>query len=316
MTANPLEQVIEVHAREGVTRAKEHVGFRGLCVEHDGDRAFDRLVARVNEVAAYLEKVLEGQSCCDQVELALVAFNGYRSQPKRRNICRELTRRRYAPDWSPEQRSYYEDAVAKLESWRDYFLSFSNHNPTPDQVMVVNNQHKVLIEAGLSERFRPPRTRTENLLALLLEYRLRNQPLDGFYYPEDRSPGNVKAELQREARASFAFVQLLHNSMFFKWPNYCKEEFDAAAEDDSRMLIFVLAGAFDGFISSTKIDSRMLDWHARILESDVLELLPVATAAAVRDALASIQKHIVGPVEAARQRLFQQVPPSPDRQGA
>lgn len=154
------EQIIAVYAEQGVDGVQVDDSFKELCQQHIDDTGFSSIVYRVSDVAKDLDDALDGQTHRSQVEFALRVLNAYRRHPaisgttySERGICRELTRLRFAKHWSPEQREYYDEESEKLVAWRDYFLSFTNHNPTMGEVMFVNLKYRRLIEMGLGRRF-------------------------------------------------------------------------------------------------------------------------------------------------------------------
>lgn len=304
-----LEGIVSAYAEHGAEGVKSDEEFRELCEQHRDDTSFDRTISDVSEVAGLLERTLAQQTQQNQVAFALKTFYGYRAQPDRQMICHTLTQKRYAKNWSEAQSEYYEGAIEKLQQWQDYFLSFTNHNPLAGEVLMVNNEHKRLIKLGLGKSFNTPHTVEENLLAKMLDYRLRNAALEGYYYPNHRNhDGAVEERIQREAQASFAFVQLLQDTMFQKWPNFCKLEFDAARQDESRMLIFIMVAARHEFIRREAVDNRMHDWHDVIMSHDVVELIPATTHRTAQEMLDLIRKRVVEPVKAARRQLFESVP--------
>jgi len=302
------DKVIDAYTRSGVAGVRSDVDFRAMVDEHGEDPDFRAEVARVSEIAGGLERVTKGLEAREQVIGALELFNGHRTRSGGAVICGELTRRRYAGKWSQRQLGYYEQAIEKLEHWRDYFLSFTNYNPTAGEVLFVNNQHKRLVDTGLGQKFGPPATKEENLVARLLEYLLRNLPLDGFFYPKERDPEDVRARLRREARSCFAFVQLVQNSMFETWPNYCHDEFAAARMDESRLMIFVLTVPLPQFIRRANVKNQMHDWHAAITKPDVVQLEPTEKLARVRMLLAELETEVVARVASAREKLIGAVP--------
>jgi hypothetical protein len=303
-----LDDVIDAYARSGVAGVRHDGDFRAMAEEHGEDPDFRAMVSRVSAIAGELERTTRGVEARDQVISALELFNSHRNRSEGAAICGKLTRRRYAAKWSQSQRDYYERAIQKLEHWMDYFLSFTNYNPTAGEVMFVNNQHKRLINTGLGQTFRPPATREENLVARLLEYMLRNSPLHGYFYPKARDPQDVRARLQREARRCLAFVQLVQNSMFEKWPNYCHDEFEAAREDASRIMIFVITVPLSQFIKRANVENQMHGWHEAITKPDVVDLEPTDKIAQVRELLAKLETHVIGRVASARDDLIGNVP--------
>src|SRR5262245_52113092 len=139
------EELVKAYAEHGVDGASSPE-FLATCERHEEDPGFDAMISRVRDVAIRLERLLAGQEPRDQVEFILKLFHSYRDDRPRRKVCAELIRHRYYSRWSQSQREYYDEACIKLENWRDYFLSFTNYNPTEGEVMFVNNQHDRLIK--------------------------------------------------------------------------------------------------------------------------------------------------------------------------
>jgi hypothetical protein len=306
---NPLDEaIVAAYAEHGVDNVQSDAAFSQLALEHKGDTGFNAAVFQVSQIASGLERNLEGQTHRHQAVLALKHFNTWGKRDGCREICRLLTRRRYAPRWSRQQQSYYETASEKLATWCDYFLSFTNYNPTAGEIMFVNNQHHHLIRVGLGRSASLTERRERNLVALVLEYTLKNSGLKGFYYPDAREPENVKERLQREASSTLAFVQLIQNTMFDREPNYCLEEFDAARGDPSRKLIFVMAQLREDFRAEEDLGQEMHGWHKAIESYAGLALEPMATEAQARSLLREIKESVVAPIRAARKELFEGVP--------
>jgi hypothetical protein len=306
---NPLDEaIIAAYAAHGVDGVRSDEDFGELAKQHEGDSGFNASVHHVSVIAARLERDLEEQTHRNQVVLALGHFNTWGKKDEGREICRELTRHRYAGHWSEEQRDYYEEASKKLECWSDYFLSFTNYNPIAGEVMYVNNQHHQLIRAGLGRSADLAERREKNLVALVLEYTLKNSGLKGFYYPSAREPVDVQERLRKEARSALTFVQLIQNTMFDRQPNYCLSEFDAARTDESRKLIFVMAELRVDFRAREDLDQQMHGWHRTIERYDALELEPMASEARARSLLREIKERVVAPIKAARKELFEGVP--------
>lgn len=302
-----VSEIVALYAEHGAGGTGTHPDYLALARERKKDSGFAPTVNRVKVVARKLEERLEGRAHAKQVKRALQTFNTHKQRPRRQRICRALTRRRYAPHWSQAQRKYYEEASEKLR-WGDYFLSFTNYNPVGGAIMHVNREHMALIRAGLVRSIGPPETEKANLLAELLNTELRNGSLAGYYFPHERGADDVEAELMQQASESFVFVQLVHNTMFEKLPNYCLDEFNAASGNGARKMLFVMSAPFSALIEQQRIDERMHGWHATIQKPDVVELEPVATPARARKVLLEIKDRVVDPVIAARNELYENVP--------
>ncbi len=118
----------------------------------------------------------------------------------------------------------------------------------------------------------------------------------------------IRLELERLARDCFAFIQLVDGSMFQRYPNWCYVEFEAAAEDPSRVLIFVMGEPFASFISRDRVREKLLEWHARVVAEEAVVLAPATTEAEARSAVKLINDKIAARVEAARAQLYGKVP--------
>ncbi len=74
------------------------------------------------------------------------------------------------------------------------------------------------------------------------------------------------------------------------------------------MVIFVLAGPFEELIPAPLIDYRMRDWRAAIRKDNAVALSPVKRTAEADDAIERIHREVALPIQAARQRLLNDVP--------
>ncbi len=303
-----LDSLVALYARHGVGGVRDSEDYLELCVRHEDDNTFKATAVQVSGVASLIERTLDRQAQRDQVVHALKLLNTYKADRHKQDLCADLTVRRYGSSWSLEQLNYYRQAGAKLAVWRDYFLSFTNYTPTPGYVLAVNNDHARLIKFALCQEFSKARTTSENLLALLLDYKLRHTPLNGFFYPTHRGAQDVVEQLEREARECFVFVQLLQNTIFEKVPNYCKAEFDAASSDPERELIFVMPNSRADFISRDDVGIDMHGWYAAIDRVDTVELRPPASSKDVEALVELIYERVVTPVKRARDRVYKGVP--------
>lgn len=302
------EELIATYAEHGPGEEELTHRLRGLAERYAGDSAFDATLDLVGEQAEMLEDGLAGKTHREQVSVALECFFGARENEEAQAACRELTRRRFSEYWSSDQLEYYEETAEKLESWTDYFLSFTDHNPTAGEVMFVNNEHWTLIRAGLKRPVLVKETKEENMLAKMLDYVLTNTPLKGFFYPRERGADDVEELLDDKPNESLVFVQLIQNSMFEKSPNYCHVEFKAARSDPKRKLIFIMSAPYEEFIDAALVVNHMRDWHATIQRPDIVDLEPTTELVRARELLARIRQRVVKPVREARMALFESVP--------
>ncbi len=304
-----VEPLVDLYARLGVAGVKEDAAAIELLTAREHDNAFNTALGSVSDIAEQLEGDLEGQLPNDQVSSALGLLNSLRNEEGKQKIARELARRRYGPQWTAAQLDHFDKACRKL-AWRDFFLSFTNFNPAAGEVQMVNFQHRRLIEHTLGKVYKPPANVKTNMFARVVRYYLVNNSLEGYYDPEDKEPGVALDNLEKAARSSLAFVQVVQNTMFAKWPNYCLIEWQAAVKDDDRTLIFVMSGNRQGFIKKARVDNRMHGWYEAIDEHHTVEIEPASTMAEIRAAVAELEGQVAEKVEKIRLDLIEQVPVS------
>ena len=303
-----VEELVSLHAEHGLDGVKGVPQYQALCARHSGDPGLPSTLNCVRDVLEQLEVGLQGLPK-EQVRFALEELSGCRLESDRLSICRELVMRRSAQYWSQAQREYFAVASDKIANWNQFFLSFTSFHPTPREVLFVNNRHCRLIDYGLKQVFGPPDTLSENLLARLINYLLEGHDLSGFYYTKHRDDRDVEEKLRSEAGRSVAFVQILAGSMFRRWPNFCWLEYDAAAADATRSVIFVMPERRDEFIKRHNVDRRLRAWYdVAVKKLDAASLVPVTEHETIEATLSELEREVVGRVQRAWDRLFEAIP--------
>jgi hypothetical protein len=308
-----MAELVALYAARGTAGVKDDDAFQALCAAHQGDSAFDTVARDAKTVMAELEENVEreGHDYRDQVRFALRTLNAFK-QEKHRAILRELVRARYFPNWSDDQRTYFAWAQERL-GWSDYFLSYTSYNPTKDR-NVVNTNNRYLIKDQIPNTWkaRAADCRT-NLVAHMLDNILINAQLNGFFWERHQGDSEkVEAKLREHAQRSLVFVQLLQSAMFTKVPppNFCRLEYELAAEDDSRVLIFVRAEPAAGFISRDNVDIELRGWYEAAAQRDPYELATTRwrDRDSIKENLAGLETKVVAKVREARTMLFDGVP--------
>jgi hypothetical protein len=305
-----LEQLLSLYAEHGADGVRHADAFQHLCDEHghEGESDFHKVRDHVEHAQRRLEKLLSHQTHREQVVQALKQLSRPAVEDVR-PLYPELVRRGFARAWSEEQRAYFEMASEKFASWDDYFLSFTTHNPFRPDLNVLNVDHSVLIWVGMRVEVKSPEGSEQNLLAKLLHVRLHDEGLRGYYYPDQREDNDIAAALVERASGCFAFVQLVEPTLFQRYPNYCHMEYDAAAGDESRALVFVTGRPHEDFEAIEGVHDELFDWHDTMIHRQAVTLMPAATTDDAQLVLRRIKLDIAQRVRDARQRLYDDVPP-------
>jgi hypothetical protein len=296
-----------LYAEHGLEEVKTVDRYRELCAEHEGNPGLAVTLNAIRDVYEGLEQGLSGMPR-EQVKYALEEVAGYAGDEERLLICRELVLHRFSSLWSEAQRIYFHDASQKLQEWRPFFLSFTTYHPTKGEVLHVNNRHQRLIDAGLQQTFGPPHTLEVNLLARLINYLLESVSLKGYYYPNHKDVRDVEPKLKDYAGRAQTFVQVVQNSMFSRWPSYCKIEFDAAVADKERPLVFVMSDAREEFIERADVNFRLRDWYDCVVRKEALTLRRAKEQAEVDEVLEDLKEHVVNQVRRSRRQMFDAIP--------
>ena len=308
------ETLLEFHAAYRPEELKAVPAYDALCRAREGEHDFELARTLVAEVNGALDGGLRSaDGHVGQVMAAVATAKGFARQARQLEVLRELVRRRYGAAWSPEQMAYFQAASRKLETWRDYFLSFTNFNPwAPGAINMVNLRHQFLIATGGGMLVKHPEAVEHNLLAKALDNWLSYQ-LVGFFWEKHQEPAEVvKERLSKEAAQSFVFVQVLQNTLFSRDPgehfNYCLLEYTAANTDPSRVLV-LWAEPADSLIKLGAIRfAEFRDWYSGLKERTRIELPPVNTP---QDALSELDRIVAivkKQLDAAHRRLVSGVP--------
>lgn len=306
-----LDELVELHAKHGLSGLRGAKRFKKLCDEHLDDTGFNGTLELVQSVQALLERRVErpGLTHREQVRAALEVLSNFRDSQEGAPACQGIVRRRYAPHWGDTYATYFDEAAQKIVTWNHYFLSFTSYNPAEGFELPINQTFKKLIREELGRTVKPAERTTANLVAELLNRLLSTSQLRGFYYVKHRDTQDVEVKLKTEAKRSFAFVQIVESSMFGnRNPNYCFIEYCAAHDDPSRRLIFVMPEPRDDFIEPDLVHFALVDWYERVLAKDAVPLTPVQSRAEVAAAINCLRSRVVEQVKAARLQVYDQIP--------
>lgn len=307
------EKLLEFHAAHTPDELRDDDAYDEFCRANEHRDEFvraDGLLAEVNgDLAAVLATT--DPTPVGQVMAAVVTAAGFPRERAKLDALSEVVKRRYKSAWSKEQLEYFEQSVKKLQTWRDYFVSFTNYNPGhPDAISVVNLRHQILISTGGGLEVKHPAAVDHNLLARALDNWLSNQ-FEGFFWERHQEPSAVVTErLTKEVSQAFVFIQILQNTLFRREPkvNFCHLEYEVANTDPSRVLV-VWAEPTDGLIKLGGIRFPEFEaWYKGLIERTRIELAPVKTPDAALDELERIIGVVRAQLHDAHSRLASQVP--------
>jgi hypothetical protein len=306
-----LDELIDLHAKYGLSGLPRARRFKKLCDEHIDDTGFNGTLELVQSVQGLLEHRVEepGLTHRAQVRAALEVLNNVRDSKEGAAACRGIVEKRYAKDWGDTYARYFDEAAQKVLTWNHYFLSFTSYNPQAGFELPINQAFKKLIREELGRTVKPDERQSANLVAELLDRMLSNSQLRGFYYVKHRDTRDVEVKLKGEAERSFAFVQIIESSMFGnRNPNYCFVEFCAAHNDPARRLIFVMPEPRDQFIARDLVHFKLLDWYERAMAKDAVPLTRVQSRAEAAAAIKDLRSRVIDQVIAARLQVYEDIP--------
>ncbi|MGI8808934.1 MAG: hypothetical protein ACR2KK_14055 [Acidimicrobiales bacterium] len=265
-----LDDIVDVYsqytARDQAVHAADE--YRLLCDKYGRIPGFDALRSRTEDDKKKLEAQLADRPPAEQVKLALISVRQRRS-PEPGPVTEaqygyiELARKSYENSWTPSQREYFVTWSDRLLQSLDFFLSFTNRNPTPDYPNIVNKNHEFFIRNFIHDWRTSDRSK-DNLLARTIYYLLRSGSLTGFYLPEHRAGSyEIIPKLKEECLRAFVFIQLVQGTMFINAPSYCGLEYktaDEAVPSKPRVLI----DADDTLPTRDAVHQDLLEWYESV----------------------------------------------------
>lgn len=309
------QQLIDLYGRHKADEVGNDPAFQDLCKENEEDLAFDGVRHRIEEMKRNLEAMVGAQRAYqDQVKWSLKVINQTPVGAEREETV-ELVRQAYSNKWRNAQKQYFEDGCKMLETWRDFFLSFTSRNPTREHVNAINANHRHFIEDVIPGTYENSDVKNANLLAEALYYLLRNRQLRGFYYPKHEQDNQVVEDKLREGcRNTFSFVQLIQNQMFVTYPNYCHFEYEQVTGNPpvigDRKLVFVLGESYEDLIRDYNVHIRLRRWYKDVETRAAVKIQYTrrANLDIIDQNYDSIKVNVLQKVEEAKATLFDNVP--------
>lgn len=312
-----IEELIELYADHQADDVSSDPHYVSLCQANDADDVFHAYRLRVETIKRKLESQVGIQKTYQkQVKYALKLFHRLvGSEDQEEEICRRLTRQSYYLKWTEKQQTYFDKTCERLKSSLDYFLSFTQRNPS-DNGNPINSEHRHMIQSvGLPD----PKDNAKNELAHMLHtfLRISRYQFRGFFFPthEDNSQ-QVDEKLGKSLDDCIVFIQLVQNEMFSKHycgrPNYCFTEYKQAVAK-KKMMIFLFADGQhpDDLIPEDDVQFDFDAWHKFVSGVDCVNMEPTRIAeqsANIEINHRKLKERLVEGVQHFRKTLWEEVP--------
>jgi hypothetical protein len=312
-----LNTLIEIYGRQNADNVKNDAEYVALCLEHDAlNDPFHPQRERVERIKRSLEDQVAIQpSYQAQVSHALKLFQrlvGSRNQEE--EICRQLTLRTYYPNWSQQQKDYFDETCSTMANKLDYFLSFTQRNSSGN-ANPINGYHRFLIRVAGS--MPDPLDSTDNELARMLDRLLRSRQFTGFYFPmHEGNSQQVNQKLTTSLMRSLVFIQLVQNEMFAKVhagkPNYCFEEYSQAVAEKKKMIFLFADGQHpQDLIQEPDVPLDLDPWYQFIRGTDCVFMESTQFAQDspnIEAGYSKLRKSLVEMVQKHRAALWEDAP--------
>ena len=316
-----IDELVEIFAQCDTDSLNENQAYRQLCLENARQSLFNTERKKVEKIKRLLEKTVGKQSSTkNQVIEALKSLNKIIVKPKNEeefNICYNLIIKSYSKNWSKYQLAHLNDYSDALKNYYDYFLSFTDRNPTPESDNYINNQHRFLIKRVLGHDNFKKANKKENLLARAIHYLLESSgKKKGFFYPQKEGDNQkVEEKLRNACEHCFVFIQIIQNIMFSCGDNtnYCYFEYCHAHKclAGRKGFIFLLAeNSQDSLIKWHDVYIDYDEWYQEILDRDkiILERTEKYNPTHLSNLLDSIRKNLVKKIDTIKWEIIEDVP--------
>ncbi len=311
-------KLIEIFAHcNNISNLKKNQDYIKLCHENLGRDWFNAERERVEKIYRSLGITVGKQSSLkNQVIEALILLNRIKTQEEK-NICYALIIKVYSNQWKNGKLDHFEKYYDALQKNYDYFLSFTDRNPTPEYDNYINVNYRYFIKKLLGKEFNKANQK-ENLLARAIHYLLESSGnKKGFFYPQKEGDNQeVEEKLKSACEHCFVFIQLIQNIMFTDGneTNYCHFEYCHARKclADKKEFIFLLAEKSHDSLKQIHRDVcfKYDEWYRDILERDKIILEPTEkyNQTEILKMIGKIRKNLVEKIDKIKWEIIEDVP--------
>ena len=270
------DALLRLYATNRVDEIATLLEFQSFCQQNENKPLFKTHRVRIEEAKRKLEVWLEPESPEDNpVEQAISVLLAERHQLANRDLYYQLITLGYKPDWSDNQKNYFDLTWQRIRLKYDFFLSFTTRHEEVAGDNPVNSDYRYFIQHVLgTTEFENADRKKKNLLASCVHRYLARTPMVGFFYPHSENDNAVVDPKLAEACAdSRVFVQLVQNIMFTiptARQNYCFFEYEKVnqllhgAADKERLIQFVIAEKEGKLVSSLLVPLEYRTWYKHV----------------------------------------------------
>ena len=196
-------ELITLFAKNSVATIGTVQAYRELCDKHVGDHIFEDQRLAVEEAKTAIEALMDKQKTF-RAQIFQALRRLYAQKTEHFELYRALIRDGYAFRWQAAQLAYFEDEAERIKANAyDAFISFTTRSPAAGD-KVINRRYYYFIKAVIGPDYVTPEDmRKRNLLARAFYNLLKDESLEGFYYPNyEGNSAEVLKELEEKLRES------------------------------------------------------------------------------------------------------------------
>jgi len=319
------ELVTDIIAKSLIADLPNNHEYVSLCQANENNPIFNSFCDKViNEKTSFEERVFSQINSKSMLREALIILSQRKSRDQKEEfeIQKIFVEKLVLSDCNQKQKDYYQEILCLFGNCEiDYFLSFTNRKPNPNENNMVHINHKHFIKFVLNlskpdfeKEIRSAEKQNVNLLAKAVN-KLISQKLKGFYYPYHQGDnGNTMVKLQKGCNSSFAFIQLIQDIIFNHdphRPNYCHYEYEnikGCIPEERRF--FILAENREDIREKADLHPQFEKWYDEYCKNDPVHLKNSINYVQkeLDEAKDLIETKITKSIKILRQKVFDDVP--------
>lgn len=311
--------LIKLYSQNSIDELKEDQEYIKLVEANTGDRIFDYERMLIEDLKSELEVSVNIQTSIKDQVIEALYYSSQIIDPKdihRAAVYYELVTNIYDQDWTTKEMEHFKFYHNALQSYDDYFLSFTNRKIDAKKNNAINRNYKFLIKSIITGDDYNKANQKDNLLAKAINNLLKERGLNGFFYPEKEGDSkDVETKLMEGCKNSFVFIQIVQNIMFKKKDayNYCHFEYKHVTTKVKvkKDIKYVLAeNSIGDLIEKKDVFFEYNLWYKDVFDKDklTLENTPVKNQEVVQIQRDNIREKLVKEIDRLKWEIIENVP--------
>lgn len=300
--------------------------FIALCLKHKEDAIFNSYCRNlICEKTIFEKRILIQVSSKSMLSESLKLLNQrfLNNQKQELDFQKRFIEKYVIPVASPQQIAYYNERLNEFSKMgNDYFFSFTNRKPNPNENNIIHVNYKNFIKFILNysrndfeKILRTAEQKNINLLAKSINH-IISQKLRGFYFPYHIGDNtDVVEKLTTNCNSAFAFVQLIQDIIFEYYDgetNYCHFEYNAIKSciPEERRFFILAERKREDIRVNAALHQSFEDWHSDFNRYDPVHL-PFSIVYNQRELIETkelIEDKIANRIKELKNFLFENVP--------